>query len=278
MLDDALERHRAARHWTAPGLLIFGQRARIALLAGDVEGAVSMLEEGLALCASLNERWTLSCTEWNLGVTWWAAGNPDKTAGHVRESLRIKDELDDQFGIPFGVEVLAWVAAQQDQPRRAAMLFGAVHPMWERIGQPLFGFETLLGWSAQAKARARTDLGGHAFEAAAREGARLTQGEVVGLALEETGGRGGGAASSIPAPRSTSRPAHSSGRPEASRLTRREAQVAALVAQGMTNKQIAAELVVSQRTAETHIENILTKLGYTSRAQIAAWATEQSRR
>jgi non-specific serine/threonine protein kinase len=55
-------------------------------------------------------------------------------------------------------------------------------------------------------------------------------------------------------------------------LTRREAQVADLVARGMSNKQIADKLVISQRTAESHIEHILRKLGFSRRAQIAAWA------
>jgi len=58
-------------------------------------------------------------------------------------------------------------------------------------------------------------------------------------------------------------------------LTRREREVAQLVAAGMSNKEIASELVVSQRTAEGHVENILRKLGFTSRTQVAAlFATE----
>jgi serine/threonine-protein kinase PknK len=58
-------------------------------------------------------------------------------------------------------------------------------------------------------------------------------------------------------------------------LTTREFEVAQLVARGLTNKRIAAALVISQRTAEGHVEHVLTKLGFTSRAQIAAWVTEQ---
>nr|WP_280507397.1 helix-turn-helix transcriptional regulator [Nocardia flavorosea] len=60
-------------------------------------------------------------------------------------------------------------------------------------------------------------------------------------------------------------------------LTKRERQVADLVAQGLSNKQIAAKLVISQRTAQSHVEHILTKLGFSSRAQIAAWITENAR-
>ena len=57
-------------------------------------------------------------------------------------------------------------------------------------------------------------------------------------------------------------------------LTRRENEVADLVAQGLSNKAIAAKLVISQRTAEAHVESILTKLGFNARAQIAAWVVE----
>jgi DNA-binding NarL/FixJ family response regulator len=52
-------------------------------------------------------------------------------------------------------------------------------------------------------------------------------------------------------------------------------EIAQLVAQGMTNKAIAASLVIAQRTAEGHVEHILNKLGFNSRAQIAAWVGEQ---
>jgi len=58
--------------------------------------------------------------------------------------------------------------------------------------------------------------------------------------------------------------------------TRREQEIAALVAQGLSNKQIA-KLVVSERTAEYHILNILNKLGFNSRTQIASWAATHQR-
>ncbi len=58
-------------------------------------------------------------------------------------------------------------------------------------------------------------------------------------------------------------------------LTSREQEIAELVAQGMSNKQIAARLVIAQRTAEGHVEHILTKLGFTSRSQIAGWVAER---
>ena len=58
-------------------------------------------------------------------------------------------------------------------------------------------------------------------------------------------------------------------------LTRREREVAILIARGRSNHEIAVELVISDRTAETHVSNILARLGFTARAQVAAWAVEQ---
>jgi non-specific serine/threonine protein kinase len=57
-------------------------------------------------------------------------------------------------------------------------------------------------------------------------------------------------------------------------LTMREREIAALVAQGKSNGEIAGELVVSKRTVEKHIANILSKLAFTTRAQIVRWAIE----
>ncbi|MDQ3699805.1 MAG: response regulator transcription factor, partial [Chloroflexota bacterium] len=56
------------------------------------------------------------------------------------------------------------------------------------------------------------------------------------------------------------------------RLTPRERQVVQLLARGSTNREIAGELVIAERTADTHVANVLNKLGVTSRAQVAAWA------
>jgi DNA-binding NarL/FixJ family response regulator len=64
---------------------------------------------------------------------------------------------------------------------------------------------------------------------------------------------------------------------EAIPLTPREREVAALVARGLTNREIAAELVIAERTADTHVSNLLGKLGMKTRSQIAAWAVEQGR-
>ena len=67
-------------------------------------------------------------------------------------------------------------------------------------------------------------------------------------------------------------------RPAGEILTAREREVAALVARGQTNREIATTPVISERTADAHMQNILNKLGFSSRAQIAAWAAEHGLR
>jgi DNA-binding NarL/FixJ family response regulator len=57
-------------------------------------------------------------------------------------------------------------------------------------------------------------------------------------------------------------------------LTAREADVAKLIANGMTNREIADELVLGVRTIESHVANAMAKLGFTTRSQLAAWAAE----
>ena len=58
-------------------------------------------------------------------------------------------------------------------------------------------------------------------------------------------------------------------------LTRREREIAELVAQGLTNRDIAAQLYLSERTAQNHVQHILTKLGVTNRSRIAVWVTNE---
>ncbi|QIZ37140.1 LuxR C-terminal-related transcriptional regulator [Saccharopolyspora sp. ASAGF58] len=259
LLDEALARHRAAQQWTAPALIIFPLRAQVAGLQGDTELMMALLDECRAIVASLGESWALSWCEWNVGVGWWAAGNPKNAAVHLRAALRRKTQLNDQMGIPCCVEVLSWVASADKDWKQAAMLCGAVDVMWERIGRPLFGSPTLLEWKQQVADRVRDALGDQAFQAAQQEGARLTQRAVIACALGEK-----------KQPDTATAARHRADHV----LTRRERQVAALVTQGMSNKEIAVELVIAQRTVDSHVEHILAKLGFHSRAQIATWIIE----
>jgi DNA-binding NarL/FixJ family response regulator len=98
------------------------------------------------------------------------------------------------------------------------------------------------------------------YDKAFRSGARMSTEETVAYGLEE---REHAASVDAAAPA------------DALSLTPRENEVADLIAAGLSNKAIAARLVIAQRTAEAHVEHILGKLGFSSRAQVAAWVTEQ---
>jgi DNA-binding NarL/FixJ family response regulator len=101
-------------------------------------------------------------------------------------------------------------------------------------------------------------LGAAGLEQALRDGARLSPDVAIACALEH------GQPVSVPRGASAHPP-----------LTAREREVAELVAQGLSNPQIASELVIGERTVQTHVGNILSKLDLSSRAQIAAWVTER---
>lgn len=99
----------------------------------------------------------------------------------------------------------------------------------------------------------RNALGNNRFSAACERGRKMSVSAARAYALREQ---------------------HTGTTTDTAGLTKRERQVAELVAQGLTNKKIAGTLVISPRTAQGHVEKILAKLGFTSRARIAAWIAD----
>src|SRR5205823_3331300 len=143
---------------------------------------------------------------------------------------------------------LAAVLLREGDPTRAARLRGASSRTRNSVGVVGAASGRSGDRGPDALDRARHELGDKAFEAAFQEGWRLSLPEAVAYAMADE---------AVPA--APAAPA------ETSPLTPRERQVARLVAEGMSNRQIAARLVISQRTAESHVENILSKLGFSSR-------------
>lgn len=112
---------------------------------------------------------------------------------------------------------------------------------------------------AEASRSATSALGVAGFDSAHRAGRQLSRDAAVRLALRDA---------TAPAPALE---------PNASVLSRRETDVARLVTVGLTNKEIGAQLFISERTVESHVRNILTKLGFTSRTQVASWNASRER-
>jgi non-specific serine/threonine protein kinase len=121
-------------------------------------------------------------------------------------------------------------------------------------------YPSVAGYREQCERQTRHTLGEKAYQTAYQHGKGLAPDDAIAYALNEQ-------------PQAEPSPARTT---QTTTLTRREREVADLVAEGLSNKDIAARLVISPRTAETHVERILTKLGFTSRTQIAAWAIPQA--
>ncbi|MEV0409190.1 LuxR C-terminal-related transcriptional regulator, partial [Actinoallomurus sp. NPDC050550] len=224
---------------------------------GDSESAIKYAEESLAVCDAHGERWHKAYTMMALGVEVWRQGDLERAVALEEDSLRFNRELDDLLGVGVNIEVLAWIAASEERYPRAARLLGVLRTIWRRVDAPLSGYGHLARYHDECETRTRTAMSEQAFATARDEGAALSFEEAVAFALGER------QPSTVGSDRSP--------------LTPRETEIAHLVAEGMSNKEIAAKLVIAQRTAEGHVEHILSKLGFTSRVQIATWVAEHER-
>ena len=274
--------------------------ARAARLAGDLPRAVSELEQALAMPASRtdldfyldiltalaiyasmvgqHER-SKACYEeifqltgprgeslhranalLALGLDAWRRGDPVRAVELQRSGLEIKLGLDDPLSTAVGLDALAWGVGALGQHKCAAHMLGAAEVLWDSTGSSLATlFSDLVGDHDKSVAAARAALGEQAYAAAFRRGRQMPLAQVLDQA-EHTR-------------RSTrSGQADAGG---AGSLTTREKEIAGLLAQGLSNKAIAQSLVIAQRTAETHVANVMVKLGLSSRSQVAAWVAEQ---
>lgn len=235
------------------------QLAIATMSLGDHDEALALIEDALRVCEPIGESWTTSLAWFALSVVAVAGGDPTRATDAGRQSIRLRQPLQDVRNIGLNFEALAWSAAASGDGERAARLFGAAQAVEQSIGTSMSAIAYIAELHDQYERVARESLGDAAFERARGAGLELGFDEATAYAL---GDRKSRAASSID-------PAAEAG------LTKREWEVAHLIAQGMSNRAIAAHLFISPRTAETHVEHILVKLNFTSRAQVAAWITQQ---
>jgi DNA-binding NarL/FixJ family response regulator len=154
------------------------------------------------------------------------------------------------------IELLAWVAASKGDAAEAGRLLGAVGSIWRAVGTSVSAHGPYLArHHALCERRVVEALRAERYHAVLAEGATWTLQQALVRALGE----------SPTTPEPTADPV----------LTRREREVAELVAQGLSNRRIAAVLTLSTRTVDGHVEHILTKLGFGSRSQVAAWVAGQ---
>ena len=261
LLAEALAAHRALddRAATAYDQV---QLALATVLLGDHEDALGLIEDALRTCESSGENWITSLALFALGVESCRRGDLERATDAERRSIRLRLPLHDKRSIGLNFEVLAWTAAAAGDRERSARLFGAAQAVQESIGTSLRALGHLAELHDHYEPVTRAALGDEAFERQHETGLQLEFEESVDYALGiETTGTASSSARADPA--------------AAAGLTKREWEIAGLVAQGMSNREIAAALVISQRTAEGHVEHIFTKLGFNSRSQVAVWIAEQ---
>lgn len=230
---------------------------------GETERAVEVCEQALGLCERHGEQWVRSYVLRILALAHSVRRDWPRAERHGREALRLKLAVHDVIGIALTLDLLASIAAQRGAHEHAAVLLGGADRVWADIDTGRWGSHTLNSVRRESEERAAPALGRDAFERAHRRGHALALADLVGHALQEPG---------RPHPAEAAPPPHDDG---TVRLTRRETEVARLVAEGLANQQIADRLVIARRTAEGHVERILSKLGFSNRSQIAAWMTAQ---
>jgi predicted ATPase/DNA-binding SARP family transcriptional activator/DNA-binding CsgD family transcriptional regulator len=237
----------------------------VLLLQGERDRAVPRFEEGLALARQMGDRVGIYNALYTLAQVALVRGEHELAIRRFSEGLGLSEEMGDQAYAAYCLEELAAVAGARGEAERSARLFGAAHGLLENIGMAVWTFykpDRSLYERTMADLRAR--LGEAAFEAAFSEGRAWPPEQAIEYAL--------GAEKAPPAP-GAPKLSTLGGPPDL--LTRREREVAVLVARGLTNRQVAEELSISEYTAENHVRKILKKLGLGSRVQIATWLTEQ---
>ncbi|GAA3748825.1 putative ATPase/DNA-binding CsgD family transcriptional regulator [Spinactinospora alkalitolerans] len=265
----------------ATEMLTLGTLGMLANQRGDHAAAERFLNESLTVAEDLGDAWSAARCRNGLGMLSTRRGDLSSAADHLNAALAVFEETRSGpdsarclaglgrlaivrgdvaearrrlteglrlsvvsgrgLAIARALETLAGLAMAEEQPTRAATLGAAAEAIHADLGR--HG-----RYSARLRSHAGRRLGAEAAAAAWSRGRTLSLKEVVEEAL------------SFPEPPSSPSP-----------LTPRENEIAGLVGAGLSNREIAGRLFISQATAARHIANIFAKLGFSSRAQLADW-------
>ena len=240
---------------------------------GDADTAVRYYTDAIGIFRELDARPEIARCQAGIGWIAVASGDFDQAQKSLAEALRLNQAGGQRLGIARGLEAFAALAAARQQPERAARLAGAACQLRESLGHG-----TGIGRRIEEVLEfARGRLGASAAAALFAEGREVTAEDAVGFAL------GPDQDQPVPGPAAPAEPAWTDparlpggahrGATPSNPLTPREHEIVTLIARGLSNREIADELVISPATAARHVANILAKLGFSSRTQVASWAT-----
>jgi non-specific serine/threonine protein kinase len=220
------------------------------------EKAEELLTESIRLGRAADDSERVAIASTYLGRVYLATGRLEPAESTLRDSLTTWRDHGSPRQVARILDAMAALAAERGDHARAAWLAGASAGLLERSGvrvrRPI---------DSATDVRIQRSLTARGAVQALSAGRKADLGAAIAYALGEDS-------------RAASAPATGPESPFGAALTKRQVAVARLVAQGLTNREIAARLFISDRTAEGHVEQIRNKLGFTSRAQVAAWAAQ----
>jgi predicted ATPase/DNA-binding NarL/FixJ family response regulator len=239
---------RLAHESGQPQEALFAQFQLTAALShlGRPDAGLTALD-AVTYADAVGENWMRALAEGALALAAFVEGDLVTAERRARQGIIDDRGFDDPVTECLTLELMCWIEAARQSADRAAILLGATDARWRSTGSAVTAFGPhLSAHHDRCVDTARRLLGGKAYARHFEQGARLGAREAVAFALKETPAGAGS-------------------------LSAREIEVAARIHQGMINRDIADELVLSVRTVDSHVQRILGKLGFTSRAQIAAW-------
>jgi predicted ATPase/DNA-binding CsgD family transcriptional regulator len=231
--------------------------ATVATSAGRLAEARPLADDALRASERAGDQMIRGLSYGLLGTVEWLLGDTRAAEATFTEAVRTQNLIGHRWGMLTSLEGLAWVAGSAEQFERAALLLGAGAALSQELAITLLPYAQAHHDACESKVRA--GLGEAGYRSCWERGFALRYGEVVMAALADAPPADGHAP--------TAGVAHDAD----DELSARELEVARLVASGMSNPAIAAELFVSVATVKTHVSHILGKLGLQSRVQLASW-------